>query len=144
MVEVPGAVTDVDLGVVEILDPETRATSMERDPFGGVRQELHQADRAGRRPSVGLELRLLIDDRGQERRVEVVVVRVAPHDLFVGERIPQPLPPTRLRGLQRGERRKQRPDEQDEAEGPFHVARSAITPARNASSSSSVPSLTYV
>ena len=35
-------------------------------------------------------------------------------------------------------------DEQDEAEGPLHAVRSVITPATNASSSSSVPSLTYV
>jgi len=44
MAEVPGAVTNVDLGVVEILDPETRAAGMEGDPFGRIGEELHQAD----------------------------------------------------------------------------------------------------
>src|SRR6476661_781943 len=143
MAEIPGAVADVDLGVVEILDFEPRAAGMEGNSFRRVRKELHQADRAGGRPGIGFELRLLIDDRRQKRGVEVVVARVAAHDLLVGERIPESLPPPRLRRLQRGERGEQRPDEQDEAEGPFHVLRSVITPATNASRSASDPSLTY-
>src|SRR5439155_4905180 len=141
--EIPGAVPDVELGVVEILDPELRPARMDGDSLGRVREELHQTDRAGGRPGVRLELRLLVDDRGQERRVEVVVARVATNDLLVGQWIPQPLPPARLGRLQRGERCDQRPDEHDHAEDPFHGTRSAITPATNASSSSTVPSLTY-
>src|SRR4029077_20466710 len=52
--EVPGAVADVDLGVVEILDSELRATRVDGDTLGRVLEKLHQPDGAGTRAGVGL------------------------------------------------------------------------------------------
>src|SRR6266566_1945478 len=117
---------------------------MDGDAFGSVREKLHQPDGAGTRAGVGPELRLLVDDGCEERRVEVVVARVATNDLLVGERVPQPLPPARFGRLQSRERREQRADQHHHAEDSFHGTSSAITPATNASRSASVPSLRYV
>src|SRR5437762_4079980 len=51
--QVPGAVTDVDLRVVEIADAETGAAGVDGDPLRGRGQELHQPDRARARARVG-------------------------------------------------------------------------------------------
>src|SRR3954451_2540374 len=88
--EVPRAVADVDLGVVEVGDAEARPAGAQGNALGGARKELHQADRSGPRAGVSVELALLVDDRGEERAVEVVVARVAPDDRLVAERVPEP------------------------------------------------------
>src|SRR5262245_5715687 len=59
MAEVPGAVANVDLGRVQILDAEPAATCVNRDALGCVREQLHQPDRARARLGVGAELALL-------------------------------------------------------------------------------------
>ena len=52
----------------------------------------------------GVELALLVDDGGEQRGVEVVVVRVAEDDLAVVERVPEALVPRGLREVDRPER----------------------------------------
>src|SRR5581483_6535520 len=47
VLEVPRAVADVDLRVVEIRRVEPRSAGADRDAARGRRRELHQADRAG-------------------------------------------------------------------------------------------------
>src|SRR5919201_3581357 len=44
--QVPRAVANVDLGVVELVDPEPGAACVDSDPLGGIGKQLHQADRA--------------------------------------------------------------------------------------------------
>src|SRR5437763_15638980 len=58
MAQVPRAVADVDLRVVDIADSEARASGEYGDPLRSRRQELHQADRAGARARVSVELAL--------------------------------------------------------------------------------------
>src|SRR5262249_55732843 len=103
-----------------------------------------QADRAGARARTRLELRLLVDHRGEKSRIEVVVACVAPDDLLVAQRIPQPLPPARLRRLHQDDRQHHAAGEDDHREEAPHVVSLPTTSATKASSSSSVPSLTYV
>src|SRR5215204_5817730 len=93
MAEVPRAVADVDLGVVQIVGRELGAARAERDPLRRRRLKLHQADRARRGLGVGLELALLVDDRGQKRRLELVVARVRTDDRLVVEWIAEALQP---------------------------------------------------
>ena len=69
VVQVPRAVADVDLGVVEIGEHELRAAGADRDPLRGRRLKLHQADRARARLRVRVELRLLLDHGREERRI---------------------------------------------------------------------------
>src|SRR5919202_6432032 len=99
MAEVPGAVADVDLRLVEVLDLEARAAGADGDPLRRRRLKLHQAERARVRAGARAELALLVDDRGEERRVEPIVPRVPADDLVVGERVAQPLVPGRLRAV---------------------------------------------
>src|SRR5207245_3495874 len=70
-----------------------------------VGEDLHQPDRSRLRARVRLELRLLVDDGRDQCRIELVVPRMTSHDLLVVERVPEPLPPARLRGLQHAERK---------------------------------------
>src|SRR5215210_329112 len=93
MPEVPGAVADVELRVVEIVQPEARAAGVEGDPFRGGRLELHQADRTRRRASARLKLALLIDDGSEQLRPETVVARMRPDDRLVVQRVTKPLEP---------------------------------------------------
>src|SRR5687768_4488157 len=143
MTEVPGAVSNVDLRVVEIRDPEAASAGMDGDPFRGVREELHQSDRTRVRASVRLELGLLVDDRREQGGIEVVVARVAAHDLLVAKRIEEPLPPPRVLRLEQRERAQDSARQHDDAENPPHAVNRRITPATNSSSSSKVPSFTY-
>src|SRR5205823_15125963 len=103
---------------------------------------LHQADGAGLRLRTGLELRFLVDHGREQRWIQVIVACVAADDRLVAKRVPEPLPPAGLGGLQDGERPEQRARKDDEAEQPFHAVSRAMTSATKASSSSSVPSLT--
>src|SRR5438034_1433312 len=83
--QVPGAVADVDLRVVEVADAETGAAGVNGDPLRGRGQELHQPDRTRARARIGPELALLVDDSGEQGRVEVVVLGVPADDLLVPE-----------------------------------------------------------
>src|SRR5207237_7754681 len=94
--QVPGAVADVDLGVVEILYPELRPSRVDSDSLRRVRKQLHQSDRPRARLHVRAKLALLVDHRGQQGGVEVVVPSVAPDDRVVLERIPEANPPAGL------------------------------------------------
>src|SRR5205823_2766645 len=76
--EVPRAVADVDLWVVEVGDREPRPTGVDGYPLGSRRQQLHEAYGPGLRLCVRAELRLGIDHRCEQRGVEAVVPRVAP------------------------------------------------------------------
>src|SRR5919201_1714211 len=92
---------------------------------------------------IGLELRFLVDHGREQRRIEVVVPRVAANDLLVPQRVPDPLPPRRPRRLEHRERRPDGGREQRSGQQPSHGVSCARTSATNSSSSSSDPSLTY-
>src|SRR3954464_5813605 len=152
MAQVPRAVADVDLGVVEIGDPEARAARVDRDPLGRVRQQLHQADRAGARARVRVELALLVDDAGQERRVGdggqgrgggSVVASVAADDRAVVERVAQAHVPRGRGRVHVSESASERGADEQQRQELLHVPSSSSTPATNASRSSSEPSFTY-
>src|SRR5262249_15060075 len=86
--EIPRAVADVDLGFAEAAAPERRPPRATCDAEGGRRQELHQPDRPRTRARVRVELALLVDDRREQGRVEMVVPRMAPDDRVVVQRVP--------------------------------------------------------
>src|ERR1044071_4359981 len=90
VLEVPGAVANVQLWVREVADAERRAAGADRDAACRRRRELHQPDGTRLRVRRRVELRLLVDHGREERRVEVVVVRVRTDDRRVVERIAQP------------------------------------------------------
>src|SRR4051794_16915424 len=144
--EVPRAVTDVDLGVVQVRCAEAAAPGADRDALGRLGLQLHQAERAGARFCVGAELALLVDDGRDESRVEVVVARVAPDDLLVLQRVADAVEPCGLAVSQVDEADRHRRDEDHEREEltQTHAAVSVrTTSATKASSSSSEPSFTY-
>src|SRR4029079_7207247 len=60
--EVPGAVADVDLGRVEVIDDEPVSSRSHCDASGRIGQQLHQAHRAGVGPRAGVEPALGVDD----------------------------------------------------------------------------------
>src|SRR5436190_19357461 len=93
MADVPGAVANVDLGGVEIGDPEPGTAGSLGDPHCRLWQQLHEADRSAVRARLSLELALLVDHRRQQRRVEPVVAGVAADDLAVVEWVPEPVVP---------------------------------------------------
>ena len=103
-------------------------------------RQLHQADRARRRLGVRPELRLLVDDGRDQRRVEPMLACVHTNELGVPERIADPLVPRRLgrehiRGCSGGDR-----DQHDKRDQSPHVgASSSMTEPTNASSSSNEP-----
>jgi hypothetical protein len=139
--QVPGAVADVQLRVEQVVGLPLVAPGAVGDPLTRLRQQLHQPDRAGRRPRIRVELRLLVDHGGHELGIQVVVLRVTDDDLLVAERVAQPLVPARL-GLEdvKGERREHEPEHAHC--GQPHPVNSFITPATQASRSSSVPVFT--
>src|SRR4051794_26454745 len=83
--QVPGAVGDVDLGRAEILERETDPAGLLRDEARRVGSDLHEATRAGDRGAVA-ELRLLVDDRRDQRGIEVLVVGLLADDVLVPQR----------------------------------------------------------
>jgi len=89
--EIPRAVPDVELRVQQVGDDEPLTARADRDPACGVGEELHQSDRARRRAGAGIELALGVDDGREERRIEVVVLRMAAHDRLVAQRVPHPV-----------------------------------------------------
>src|SRR5262245_42064231 len=80
VVEVPRAVADVDLRVLEVGEHEPRPAGASRDPLRRRRQELHQADGPGVRVRIRVEAALDVDDGGQEVGIEVVVACVTTDD----------------------------------------------------------------
>ena len=144
--QVPGAVADVDLGVVEVGDAELGAPRVDGDPLRGVGKQLHQPDRARARARVRAELALLVDHARQQRRVEPVVARVAAHDRVVVERVADPHVPPGLGRVDVCEPPAEGGAEQQDGEKLLHppsAVSSSITSPTKASSSSSEPSLTY-
>ena len=146
--QVPRAVADVDVGVVEIGDGERRPAGPLRDRLGRHRRQLHQPHRPHARERVRPESALLVDDGGHERRVEPVAGRVRAHDVAVVERILEPVdeggPLDRRHSEHDGRPGGDHCHGQDEQQAPrSHRRRSSSTRATNASSSASEPSLTY-
>src|SRR5581483_709282 len=142
--QVPRAVADVQLGVVEVANPELRPARPRRDALRGRRQQLHQPDRARLRARVGPEAALLVDDGGEERAVEPVVARVAADDLLVAVGVPEPLVPGRLRVVHRADAdRDGRGDGAQQGEPAEERYRSSSsTRSTKRSTSSSEPSFT--
>src|SRR4029079_346031 len=143
----PRAVADVDLRVVEVGYLELRAAGARGDSLRGLGQELHQPDRPPVRARVRLELALLVDHGGEQRGVEVVVVRVPTDDLAVVERVPEALVPRGPGEVDRAECDREHGDadhRDDQATGlcARHAVSCASTSPTKASSSSSVPSFT--
>jgi hypothetical protein len=83
--QVVGAVLDVDLGVAEVARPEGDAAGPVGDEAGGRGRDLHQPLRARGRPARP-ELRLRVDDAGDERGVEVLVLGLLADDVLVAQR----------------------------------------------------------
>src|SRR5262249_60115586 len=117
-----------------------RAAGADRDAARRVGGDLHQPDRPGRRRRGGAELRLLVDDRSEKRRIQVVLAGVDTDVLRVAKRIPEPLVPRGLR-LQRvdDEPADEKCEQEQGPEPTPHDTRSCMTEATNSSSSSSVP-----
>src|SRR5207244_1962843 len=61
-----------------------------------VGKELHEADRPRARLHVRAELALLVDDPGEQSRIEPVVPCVSPDDRLILEGVPEPHPPAWL------------------------------------------------
>ena len=140
MAEVPGAVADVDLRVEQIGGRELRAARPHGDPVRGHRRELHQPDRARLRLRTGVELRLLVDHRREQGRIDAVLTRMHAHVLGVAQRIAQPLEPRRARCDDvHGDGCHDQEGEQEAGTKADHDERSCITDPTNASSSSSEP-----
>jgi hypothetical protein len=96
VLEVPGAVADVDVRVAQVGDDELGAARAERDALGRVGQELHEPDRPRLGLGVRVEPALDVDDRGDEGRIEVVVPAVRAEDLLVLEWVARPQVPVGL------------------------------------------------
>ena len=65
---------------------EGRAARLAGDVAGGPRRELHQPDGPGRATAAVAELRLGVDDAGDQRRVQVLVARLLADDVLVAQR----------------------------------------------------------
>src|SRR5439155_1300228 len=144
MMEVPGAVANVQLRVVQVGEHELRAAGPNRDPLRGGGLQLHEPDRTGARLGIGAELRLLLDHGREECRIEVVVAGVGADDALVAQRVPEPRIPGRLRALQIDECARRDDGERDEPrDAPQDDESLSSTLAAKASRSSSEPSLTY-
>ena len=83
--QVEGPVADVEVGVGEVLVDERLAAAQRLDRVGGGGRDLHQPARAGVRGLVR-EPRLLVDDRRDQRRVEVEALGLLADDVLVPER----------------------------------------------------------
>ncbi len=81
----PGPVGDVDLGRGEIRLRELHAARPPRDEVRGLGRDLHQSARP-RGGCLVAEARLLVDHRGDQRRVEVLVGGLLADDVVVAQR----------------------------------------------------------
>ena len=119
---------------------ERRSPGGESDPLRRGRRELHQPDRSGGRAGVRAELRLLVDDGGEQRRVEAFRVGARTDEGPVVERVPESLEPRRARLEHvRRDPREQHGKQTDRERDPSHHLRSSMTDLTNCSSSSSDP-----
>ena len=96
IVEQPGAIAHVDVGIAEIGLDEVVATRRPSDELARLRQDLHQADRAGARPHVRIKATLCIDDGGDESGVEIALAGVRANDVLVLERVTRTQVPVRF------------------------------------------------
>ena len=80
--QVVAAVGDVDLGRRQVRGGERRGARAMGEVFGSLGQDLHQALGAGRRRA-RIELGLGINDRRDQRRVEVLVGRLVTDHVLV-------------------------------------------------------------
>src|SRR5205823_2418114 len=83
--QVVGAVGDVRLRIGEVGDGELRPARAPRDEPRRVRLDLHQPLGAGRGVA-GVELGLRVDDRRDERWVEVLARGLLANDVVVAQR----------------------------------------------------------
>ena len=111
------------------------------NPLACLRQQLHQPDRARLRDGVGVEFGLLVDHRGDELWLELVVLGVPDDDVLVTERVAKALVPGRLSLEDVDGKGRDHDPEHTQRRHPQLVS-SFITPATHASRSSSVPLLT--
>src|ERR1700761_2692233 len=81
-----GPVFDVDFGIGEVGGVEGRRAGVTGDVLRRFRGDLHQAARAGARFGLGDELRLGVDHRGDQGRVDALFLRLLADDVFVFER----------------------------------------------------------
>ena len=79
-----GAVADVDFGIGEVVQLEGGAAAVALDFVRRFRRDLHQPARAGARGAVA-ELRLRVDHRGDQRRVDVLFARLLADHVLVAQ-----------------------------------------------------------
>ena len=140
--EVPGAVADVDLRVVEIADVERACRPCGSrcpapSPASAASARSRPSDDSARR----VELRLLVDHRREQRRVEAVLARVHAHELAssgADSGAARTTAGSSSTTYSDGAARPATTSSERHDEAP-HPARSSITDATNASSSSSEP-----
>ena len=96
VIEEPGAIAHVDVGIAQIRLDEVAATGRAGDELTRLGQDLHQANRARTRADVRIEATLGVDDSGDESGVEVAFVRIRPDDVRVLERVARAQVPVRL------------------------------------------------
>lgn len=85
--QVPDAVADVALGLVDGLDGIRGVFELAGNPLGGVGHELHEADGAAVRVHAVLELALGLDDGDGQVRVDAIAVRVCLDGIAIREGI---------------------------------------------------------
>ena len=85
--QVPDAVADVALGLMDGLDGIRGVLELAGNPLGGVGHELHEADGAAVRVHAVLELALGLDDGDSQVRVDAVAVRVGLDGVAIREGI---------------------------------------------------------
>jgi hypothetical protein len=145
--EQEGAVANVDVGVGQVLRLERNPAAELGDASGGLGGDLHQAP-GTRARSLVAEPRLLVDDRGDQRRVEVLLLRLLADDVVVAQW--QRHLADRLADVDPADREGDQPPEaerQEEGPGkpaphsPSPLPSFAITSATDLESCSLVPSL---
>src|SRR5262249_3627832 len=147
LAEVPGAVADVDVRVVEVRHLEARAAGPVRNRLAGYRLDLHQTHRTDLGERVRAKAALLVDHGGDEGGVQTVARRVCTDEVAVVERVLDPVDEgwaldRRLAEDDGGPGGDDRDGEDDQDAAGVHRRSSSRTWATNASSSSSEPSLT--
>lgn len=85
--QVPDAVADVALGLVDGLDGIRGILELAGNPLGGVGHELHESDGAAVRVHAVLELALGLDDGDGQVRVDAIAVRVGLDGIAIREGI---------------------------------------------------------